>query len=414
MTSRRLPSGLVTLFAVTISLTTPNVAQSMSPQSIGFVVGGIQGRTDTAAERGEHARFFVRGELASSWFVEGGGGFGRLNGKDFATDIGLVDMKLLFLPLRTRTWRVYVGTGIGLVAHSIEQIPASATTGFDREGIGVTVPSALGMQLRLRDSLALEFSAGYAYTLRDDLDGAAIDAGNDGFWSAAIGLVIAEFGGRSGPPVRRFDPSYAALESATIGNVPVTAAARAPDQDGDGLTDHEETRQYYTNPLMADSDGDGAGDFEEVRDGTDPNRVDGDHARGPAAAMATTTRQEESAAEVVKTESIEFLLEPVSFRNGGARLTPQDKAYLGEVAAVLKQTPNLNLRLVGYSDSIGDARSNWRLSKLRSSVVADYLISRGIAPQRLIPEALGEQDPIGSNATRKGRALNRRVELVPQ
>jgi outer membrane protein OmpA-like peptidoglycan-associated protein len=55
--------------------------------------------------------------------------------------------------------------------------------------------------------------------------------------------------------------------------------------------------------------------------------------------MATTTRQEESAAEVVKTESIEFLLEPVSFRNGGARLTPQDKAYLGEVAAVLKQTP---------------------------------------------------------------------------
>ena len=122
--------GFSALMVLVIGLVALNGAESRSRQSVGFVAGGIHGRTDMAAEAGEHARFFVRRDLGSRWSTEGGGGFGRLNGKGSAADMGLIDIKLLFLPLRFPSWQVHVGSGIGMVAHSIEQVPATATAGF--------------------------------------------------------------------------------------------------------------------------------------------------------------------------------------------------------------------------------------------------------------------------------------------
>ena len=84
------------------------------------------GRTDVASEAGEHARFFLRRDLGSRWSSEGGGDLGRLNGNASAADMGLINIKLLFLPLLPSPWQVYAGRGIGIVVHSIEQVPATA------------------------------------------------------------------------------------------------------------------------------------------------------------------------------------------------------------------------------------------------------------------------------------------------
>ncbi len=393
--------GSALIFLV-ICLAVLSGAESRSRQSAGFVAGSIRGRTDVASEAGEQARLFLRRDLGSKWSAEAGGGFGRLNGRAFATDMGLIDIKLLFVPLRYSSWQAHTGIGIGMVAHSIEQVPTTTTTGFDREGLGVAIPSSLGLQLRLRDSLALEFAAGYSYTLRDDLEGAAIEKGNDGFWSAGIGLVIGDFARRPAVhlPVERFEPT----------NVRgAIAPAQVSDRDGDGLTDYEETRQYFTNPVMADSDADGIEDLAEVRAGTDPNQSD-----GPNGAAAMITEQEQPASEEAPATAIELPFEPVRFPNGGYALTQDAQAYLRRVAVHLDRTRGLTLLLRGYSDSVGSARSNWRLSGQRCSAVADYLVGQGIAPKRLILEALGEQDPTAPNTTRLGRAQNRRVELIPR
>ena len=256
--------GLVGLLLAAIVLTDSRGASSRSPQSVGFVAGTIRGRTDLAAQSGEHARFFVRRDLYSRWAAESSGGFGRLNGETFATDMGLADLRLLYLPVRFPAWQAYAAAGVGLIAHSIEQVSPAATAGFDEEGWSANAPVSVGIQFRLRDSIALEVAGGYTYTLRDDLEGAALEKGNDGFWSGGLGLVIGDFRRgdfrrRGTPPIRRLDPDAVSL-----------------DRDGDGLTDIEETRQHYTNPLMADSDGDGLDDLAEVRGGTDPNRADRD------------------------------------------------------------------------------------------------------------------------------------------
>jgi len=68
--------------------------------------------------------------------------------------------------------------------------------------------------------------------------------------------------------------------------------------------------------------------------------------------------------------------------------------------------------VVGYTDSTGPAKYNQGLSERRAKSVYDYFVSKGIAADRLTTKGYGEERPVASNATREGRAKNRRVELV--
>ena len=70
-----------------------------------------------------------------------------------------------------------------------------------------------------------------------------------------------------------------------------------------------------------------------------------------------------------------------------------------------------DIDLVGYTDSMGAEAYNQRLSERRAQAVYQYLISRGIDGSIIDVLGRGELDPVGSNETEKGRALNRRVEI---
>ncbi|MCB5363988.1 OmpA family protein [Pusillimonas sp. CC-YST705] len=92
-------------------------------------------------------------------------------------------------------------------------------------------------------------------------------------------------------------------------------------------------------------------------------------------------------------------------------LKPEGRQVLDQVAA---QAANLNLETiiaVGYTDSIGTVEYNLGLSKRRAAAVKDYLVSKGIDPNRIYTEGKGKADPVASNATAAGRAQNRRVEI---
>jgi OOP family OmpA-OmpF porin len=68
--------------------------------------------------------------------------------------------------------------------------------------------------------------------------------------------------------------------------------------------------------------------------------------------------------------------------------------------------------VVGHTDSTGDANYNLDLSKRRANNVRQYLVSTGVAEEKLRILGRGAKDPIASNETSEGRAQNRRVELV--
>ena len=100
-----------------------------------------------------------------------------------------------------------------------------------------------------------------------------------------------------------------------------------------------------------------------------------------------------------------------SFAFDSAELRPELKPTLDQVAAVLRDDPNVGIMVVGHTDNVGSESYNQRLSERRAEAVANYLISQGVANHQIGTEGRGMSDPRASNATEEGRAQNRRVEI---
>jgi OOP family OmpA-OmpF porin len=102
----------------------------------------------------------------------------------------------------------------------------------------------------------------------------------------------------------------------------------------------------------------------------------------------------------------------VYFGRGEYGLSPQDYTPLQEATDVLKANPGVKVQLKGYTDSVGDAASNYRLSIRRAESVKDFLIRSGISPARITVVGYGESNPRGDNRTNRGRDMNRRVDII--
>ena len=77
----------------------------------------------------------------------------------------------------------------------------------------------------------------------------------------------------------------------------------------------------------------------------------------------------------------------------------------------LKQFPDTDVTVVGFTDNTGSEQLNQTLSEQRAQSVVNYLESQGIPASRLKAVGMGESDPIARNSTVEGRAQNRRVEM---
>ncbi|MGD1977098.1 MAG: OmpA family protein, partial [Gammaproteobacteria bacterium] len=86
---------------------------------------------------------------------------------------------------------------------------------------------------------------------------------------------------------------------------------------------------------------------------------------------------------------------------------------LDEAVEILKANPEVKVEVQGHTDNVGDPDYNLGLSQRRAVVVRDYMIRKGIDPNRLRATGYGMTRPHFSNDSEQGRALNRRVELHP-
>jgi OOP family OmpA-OmpF porin len=81
------------------------------------------------------------------------------------------------------------------------------------------------------------------------------------------------------------------------------------------------------------------------------------------------------------------------------------------VADVLIKNPDVKGEVQGHTDNVGNAEYNQNLSERRAASVKEYLVSKGVAAERLTVKGYGLTMPIASNDTKEGRAKNRRVQL---
>jgi OOP family OmpA-OmpF porin len=106
-----------------------------------------------------------------------------------------------------------------------------------------------------------------------------------------------------------------------------------------------------------------------------------------------------------------FNFDRLVFDTGSKTLGPESQEQLNNIAAILVAYPNVQLKVGGYTDNVGNAEQNLQLSRDRANAVVAELVSKGISPDRLTAEGYGEQYSEAGNSTEEGRAQNRRVAM---
>ena len=109
-----------------------------------------------------------------------------------------------------------------------------------------------------------------------------------------------------------------------------------------------------------------------------------------------------------------FRGETIQFRMNTSRVRPTSRKLLQRLArAVKKNCNNVNLTIAGYTDSLGSAEVNLKLSEARAVAIRDFLVKKGVEKKRISTVGYGESKPIADNKTRAGRIRNRRIEIYP-
>lgn len=104
-----------------------------------------------------------------------------------------------------------------------------------------------------------------------------------------------------------------------------------------------------------------------------------------------------------------IVLQNIFFETGSAELLPTSDPELNKLLWTLRKNTTMSIEILGHTDSEGDDKSNQVLSEARAKAVYQYLVSRGIEPERLSYKGFGETQPIADNNTPGGRKQNRRT-----
>ncbi|MBU1101897.1 MAG: OmpA family protein [Bacteroidetes bacterium] len=112
---------------------------------------------------------------------------------------------------------------------------------------------------------------------------------------------------------------------------------------------------------------------------------------------------------IVAVSDDKLVLVGVKFEFDKSDLLPESYVVLDKAVVLLKEKPDVKVEIEGYTDYIGTNEYNQQLSVDRAIMVKNYLVSQGIAHSRLSTIGYGKGNPVASNDTEAGRAMNRRI-----
>lgn len=106
-----------------------------------------------------------------------------------------------------------------------------------------------------------------------------------------------------------------------------------------------------------------------------------------------------------------IIVDNIHFETGKAYLQKESLNLLIGIVDQMNKNPKMKLEIRGHTDSIGSNELNKKLSERRADSVIEFMIKKGISPDRLQSVGMGEEEPIGDNNTPEGRSKNRRTEF---
>jgi outer membrane protein OmpA-like peptidoglycan-associated protein len=219
----------------------------------------------------------------------------------------------------------------------------------------------------------------------------------------APGPVPGAFAAEAAAPAPAAPVAAAAPAVAEAPPAPVALPVAPPDTDGDGLADADDRCPAAGGPA------ENGGCPDEDRDGDAVVDRSDECPDLPGPAEHRGCRPEAT----VKLEADRIRFEgTIHFNLASDVIQRRSTVLLDGIAAVIRAHPEIErIRVEGHADSRGGRAYNKALSERRAKSVVRALVARGIAADRLVPAGFGLERPVADNATREGRAQNRRVEL---
>ncbi|MBC8073786.1 MAG: OmpA family protein [Deltaproteobacteria bacterium] len=204
------------------------------------------------------------------------------------------------------------------------------------------------------------------------------------------------------------------------------------DKDGDGFLDPDD--KCIDEPGVApdgcpirDKDGDGFLDPDDrcidepgiAPDGCPIRDKDGDGILDPddkcidEPETKNNYQDQDGCPDEVPAEVTKFsgVIQGIFFDTNKAEVKKQSRATLDNAVAVMKKYEDVKVEIVGHTDSTGDRTHNVDLSLRRADAVKKYLVDHGIAADRIDSRGAGPDEPIADNASKAGKAKNRRIEF---
>lgn len=271
------------------------------------------------------------------------------------------------------------------------------------------------------DTVALRMEARYRW---DNDDESIPTEDSFGDWVIGLGLQI-PLGNRAAPAAAAVPVVAAAAEPPAPAPAPMPAAP--VDSDGDGVVDGDDTcpntpagAEVDARGCELDGDGDGvANSLDRCPDTPAGAKVDANGCEVDSdndGVVDSRDRCPDTVADAkvdVRGCEIKEIIElpGVNFQTGSAQLVAESTSILDEAAATLLKHTDIKAEVAGHTDNTGPHAFNVDLSQRRAQAVMDYLVSKGVAADRLTAHGYGPDSPVADNATKDGRAANRRVEL---
>ncbi len=294
-----------------------------------------------------------------------GGGYTHLEGSwsgasgavTETTNLLSADLDLMYYLVPCESVSPYLFAGVGGFYRMLNN---PYTTSLDKKAFGAKFNYGAGVEWKFDPDWSLNGEFGYHSTNNSELDGAVMSYalepnGQDSYWTLGVGVKF---------------------------------------YFGKG----EASRICRPTPVAV---GPGA------RDLTDYNRIEG---------IVKEYIPREVTRDVVVEKYIRipantWYLDGIKFAFDRSELLPESYPVLNDAVKLLRDNPELNVEIKGYTDSIGTPIYNDTLSLQRAVAVKNYLVSQGIASRRLTAVGYGLTGPIATNVTAEGREINRRVEF---
>lgn len=298
----------------------------------------------------------------------------------------------------------YVSVGGGEISYT-STVNNPNGTGVGNRQHDFYIPVGAGFKIDVAKGVNIDLGYQVNFVNADDFDGTVLGNGNDRFSYAHAGLEFA-LGSRSKPQMATYNPVNSMRTEYLMDDQRLQLQLDRERANNEQLRNDLNTTNANLAKLTVDSDGDGVPDvYDKCPNTPAGTQVDGAGCplpvRKPDVKVYVTNEDRQVVNEAVRNLEFDF---------GKATIRSHSDSSLNKLAQLLVNK-GFSLKLAGYTDNVGSASANLKLSRDRAEAVKTYLAQQGADPSKITAEGYGKAHPIATNKTDKGRQINRRVEF---